>query len=404
MPYPSRRNRAWPLEGLKVVLVVLGFYLLQSQILDVRYAIHDGKRGLAHAQERASGELTDTQRFVELAVEDLEGSQLDISQTKVDLAASLEAVQRGREHLTRLIESRARELETTLTERLARETASFDIVRAVAEANASRLRTISASSERTSEERKRRMILPTLQLRGNGTVGSGVLVYSQRQPAVSDGDIYTTFFVTAYHVVAEVLADRLDQPLREVHVMIEGDAHRTEVYSARLVVFDRSRDIALLRLDTTHEFRQLADLMTREELEQVDIFSPAYAVGCPLGNRPLPTLGEVSSQSKVVAEKTFWMLNAPTFFGNSGGGIYLVPSCKLIGVSSMIYTYGKSNPTVVPHMGLFVPLSAVYDWLDDEGYGFVYRRSSVPRHLRWKLVYEGRERVAPRPASAHERG
>ena len=39
----------------------------------MRYAIYDGSRGLAHAQERASDELTDTQRFVEMAVEELEG-------------------------------------------------------------------------------------------------------------------------------------------------------------------------------------------------------------------------------------------------------------------------------------------------------------------------------------------
>jgi S1-C subfamily serine protease len=402
MPYPSRRTRALLLEGLKVLLVVLGFYLLQTQIFHMRYAIYDGNRGLAHAQEQASGELTDTQRFVELAVEDLEGSQLDISQTKTLLKNSLRAMQKDRQQLARLIESRADQLEATLRDRLAKEAESFAAVRAVAESNASRLRMISASSERSPLERKRKMILPTVQLRGNGTVGSGVLIYSQLQPKGSARGVFTTFVITAYHVVVEVLADRLDQPLREVHVMIEGDAQRTDVYSARLVIFDKSRDIALLRLDATHEFQRLAEMMSSEELEQVDIFSPAYAVGCPLGNRPLPTLGEVSSQSKVVGDQTFWMLNAPTFFGNSGGGIYLVPSCRLIGVSSMIYTYGKSNPTVVPHMGLFVPLSSIYTWLEDEGYGFVAERRPVPRHLRWKLVYVGRETSAPRPAAARD--
>ncbi len=394
MPYPSRRTRAILLEGLKVLIVVLGFYLLQSQIFNMRYAIYDGNRGLVHAQERQSDELTDTQKFVEIAVEELETSQLDISKTREILRNSLDAMSRDREQLSRLIESRTAEIESAIHATLSKKLRDVDAVRAVAEANASQLERISSSSKRTPEDRKRAMLLPTVQLRGNGTVGSGVLIYSERQPKASrerpDGDVYTTFILTAYHVVTEVLAERLDQPLREVHVMLEGDDKRTAIFSARLVLFDRPMDIALLRLDSTERFSHLAKLTKKQELAEIDIFSPAYAVGCPLGNRPLPTLGEVSSKTKVVADRTFWMINAPTFFGNSGGGIYSVPECRLIGVSSMIYTYGKSNPTVVPHMGLFVPLASIYDWLSEEGYGFVHEREPVPRHLRWKLVYRGR--------------
>jgi S1-C subfamily serine protease len=175
----------------------------------------------------------------------------------------------------------------------------------------------------------------------------------------------------------------------------------TRVFSAKVVLFDRDRDIALLRLDSTRHFRYLAELTPRAELANLDVFSPAYAVGCPLGNRPLPTLGEISSRKKRVGSQVFWMLNAPTFFGNSGGGVYQVPTCRLIGVSSMIYTYGKRNPTVVPHMGLFVPLETIYGWLDAQGYSFVYERQPIPRHLRWRLAYlpEG----ASRPSAASSR-
>ena len=402
MPYPSRRTRAFLLEGLKVLVVVLGFYLLQSQIFHIRYAIYDGNRGLAHAQERASDELTDTQRFIELAVEELEGSQVDFSKTKTILNDSLAALERDRQRLAQAFEARTADLRASVEQALERKEREVEAVRAVATSNAARLAVISSSSNCAPLERKRKMLFPTVQLRGNGTVGSGVLVYSQTQPDIGDGSVVTTFVITAYHVVAEVLAERLEEPLREVHVMLEDDANRTEVYSARLVIFEKSKDIAALRLDSTHRLPYLADLMSPDDLRGVDIFSPAYAVGCPLGNRPLPTLGEVSSKDKVVGDQTFWMLNAPTFFGNSGGGIYSVPSCRLIGVSSMIYTYGKSNPTVVPHMGLFVPLDAIYRWLDDEGYGFIHRREPVPRHLRWKLVYLG-EATAPSAAGEPSR-
>lgn len=65
------------------------------------------------------------------------------------------------------------------------------------------------------------------------------------------------------------------------------------------------------------------------------------------------------------------MINAPTFFGNSGGGIFMVSTGRLVGISSMIYTYGKRQPMVVPHMGLFVPLETVRSWLAREGYAYV---------------------------------
>ena len=53
----------------------------------------------------------------------------------------------------------------------------------------------------------------------------------------------------------------------------------------------------------------------------------------------------------------------------------------------MIYTYGKRNPTVVPHMGLFVPVDVIYRWLDDAGLGFIERGDEIPADLRKRLLY-----------------
>jgi S1-C subfamily serine protease len=250
---------------------------------------------------------------------------------------------------------------------------------------------------------KRRMIYPTVQLKGNGTVGSGILVYSEPQHGIGEeggSTVHTTLVLTAYHVVLEVMGERAERGMvDEVHVVKDADTSATEVFGAKLVLFDRARDVALLRLNSERRFEKVVDFLPPAELTSVDIFSKAYAVGCPLGNRPLPTLGEVSSKSKIVSDQVFWMLSAPTFFGNSGGGVYLAENCRLIGVSSMIYTYGKTNPTVVPHMGLFVPLETVYRWLDAEGYAFVHQRTPIPQEMLWKLAYVEKSAPVPRAAS-----
>jgi S1-C subfamily serine protease len=174
--------------------------------------------------------------------------------------------------------------------------------------------------------------------------------------------------------------------LNEVHVLLEGQSDTSQVFGAKLVLFDRARDLALLRINSARRFRHVAEFIGMEEFREIDVFSRAYAVGCPLGNRPLPTIGEISSKQKPVGDQVFWMLSAPTFYGNSGGGIYLADGFKLIGVSSMIYTYGKTNPAVVPHMGLFVPMDTIRRWLDAEGFAFLYERKPIPRELLWKLA------------------
>jgi hypothetical protein len=62
------------------------------------------------------------------------------------------------------------------------------------------------------------------------------------------------------------------------------------------------------------------------------------------------------------------MISAPTYIGNSGGGIFDAESHELLALFTKIYTHGTVRPMVVPHMGLATPLIAVYDWLDRVGY------------------------------------
>jgi S1-C subfamily serine protease len=326
-----------------------------------------------------------------------------LTRARRELGDTMQRLEAERDDLKHFLDERTRELEGSLVGRLDAERGQVESACSEVEASTGLVKRLSSIIEKDAGEMKRRMIYPTVQLKGNGTVGSGVLVYSEPQPGLEapGGAVYTTFVLTAYHVVVEVLGDRAEAGIiDEVHVLLENGTESTEVFPAKLVLFDRPRDVALLRINSTRRFQRIAELMSLEDLDKVDVFSRAYAVGCPLGNRPLPTLGEISSKSKVVSDQTFWMLNAPTFFGNSGGGVYQADTCKLMGVSSMIYTYGKANPTVVPHLGLFVPLGTVYHWLDAEGYSFVQARGPVPREMLWKLVHVEGNTPLPRAAAA----
>lgn len=209
----------------------------------------------------------------------------------------------------------------------------------------------------------RTMLLPTVQLNGDDTVGSGTIVCSGRNPR--SGDAIETYVLTSYHVVRNILADtpRAAKDGIDVTVYLPGERL---VVKGRLVASQPRIDAALLQLATERQLPFVADVLPRSEIGTVKVWDPVCAVGCPLGNDPVPSHGEVSSLRNELNGTNYWMVNAPTYFGNSGGGIYRTDTCQLIGVFSKIYTHGKGTPVVVPHMGLCTPIEAIHDWLADE--------------------------------------
>ena len=209
----------------------------------------------------------------------------------------------------------------------------------------------------------RELVGPTVQLAGENSVGSGVLLASRPS---TDGEGYTTPLLTAWHVVRDIVEGDLDYPVPTMIYMQDGSVDHE---FAHILAHDPGLDIALLLLDRKDPVPHGARLAPRERLAEVRIFDAVYAVGCPLGNDPIPTPGEIATQHHEVEGENYWMINAPTYIGNSGGGIFDADSHELLGIFSKIYTHGALRPTIVPHMGLATPLESVYDWLEEVGYG-----------------------------------
>ncbi|MDA1266567.1 MAG: trypsin-like peptidase domain-containing protein [Planctomycetota bacterium] len=208
--------------------------------------------------------------------------------------------------------------------------------------------------------RWRALVGPSVQLSGTSTVGSGVLLPSYQ---VEGSDKSTTLLVTAWHVVRDIRADSITvDPTIPVTIYGEDGSQRHE--QSRLIAFEPGIDVAVLELLSDEAVAHGAYLATSEDVDQARIFRPVIAVGCPLGNDPIPTRGEVAATSHSVDGSTYWMINAPTYIGNSGGAIFDARSHRVVGVFSKIYTHGSLRPTIVPHMGLVTPMDKVYAWLE----------------------------------------
>ena len=209
------------------------------------------------------------------------------------------------------------------------------------------------------------LVGPVVQLAGDTSVGSGVLLRAPATPG--DDGLYHMPLLTAWHVVRDIQGDlsKTEMPVPTTIYLADGSVRRE---SARLLRFDATLDAALLELRTQDRIADGARLASKARLIKVRIFDAVYAVGCPLGNDPIPTFGEVATVNHVIDGQAYWMINAPTYIGNSGGGIFDSQTHELLGIFSKIYTHGAVRPTIVPHMGLVTPLGRIYEWLEREGF------------------------------------
>ena len=234
---------------------------------------------------------------------------------------------------------------------------------ALAALNGERLDELRTRASRRPHVMWRELVGPTVQLCGETTVGTGVLLASI---ADEESGRWTTPVITAWHVVRDILQDaRNDDPSIPVAIYSADGTVRQE--SALLLGFDRWVDVALLEMTTDEPCEYSARLASRERLAAVSTFDSIYAVGCPLGNDPIPTYGEIADRRHRVDGELYWMISAPTYIGNSGGGVFDAQTHELLAIFSKIYTHGSLQPTVVPHMGLATPLDTIYDWLAEEG-------------------------------------
>ncbi|HZN63210.1 MAG TPA: serine protease [Planctomycetota bacterium] len=215
----------------------------------------------------------------------------------------------------------------------------------------------------------RAILRPSVQVVGRGGVGGGTVIRSEAEGPGA----YGTYIVTAFHVLQKVV----EPERRPVQVKLYGEGGESETVDSDLLIHDERRDLALLKLRSTKHYPIAARLAARERVRETSVFTPIYAVGCPLGHDPLPSFGEITTLRKEVNGERFWMMSAPTIFGNSGGGVFHRETLEMIGVSAMICTFDNPVSTPVPHLGILVPLDSVYDWLRENKFAFLYDPASA---------------------------
>lgn len=215
--------------------------------------------------------------------------------------------------------------------------------------------------------RQRTMLSPVFRLSGTDAVGSATLFHHDSD---ANGSYYLA--LTCYHVVRDIFEERA--PGADMHAdsvtAVFDRSEGTLRIDARMVAENIAKDLAVLRIDTDRDLGPCASLAPITRTDDVEVFTPVYTVGCPLGTAPQATRGEITRTSWDVSGDDYWMVSSPAFFGNSGGGVFLEETLEFVGVFAKIYTHGSFRPQVVTHMGLVVPLDQVTQWLHEAGFSY----------------------------------
>jgi serine protease Do len=190
--------------------------------------------------------------------------------------------------------------------------------------------------------------------------------------------------VTNAHVLPEVLpAGGTEGNLAVVVPSADGKGENTQLRSATLLRLDRSRDLALLRIDGPPlPTLPLAEAGAVREGQSIAIMG--FPIGGALGYTPVTHRGIVASITAIalpaptaqslnpqainrLRQGSFdiYQLDATAYPGNSGGPVLEVTSGKVMGVINMVLVKGSKETALSQPTGISyaIPVRFVADLL-----------------------------------------
>lgn len=232
-----------------------------------------------------------------------------------------------------------------------------------------------------------RVLYPVVRVRTESAGGSGTVIQSLPDPR-KEGE-HLTFVLTNWHVIEKaievkkrwnsVLKREIDaETFRQVTVEIFDYVRLSEVTSANthradIVAYDRLHDLAILKLDSPRAVPYVARLMPAEDCAGVKLFTPLWTSGCSLGHDPFANPGYLTYLHEQIESKLYWMCNANSIFGNSGGGVFHGETHEQIGVTARISSIQLGfGYDIMTWMGFFIPAPRIYEFIDEQELQFLY--------------------------------
>jgi len=231
-----------------------------------------------------------------------------------------------------------------------------------------------------------KILYPVSRVRAADSGGSGVLVYS-KEDSQRPGE-FINIALTCEHVIAKnvTVKDEWDTVLkREVkrdvttEVTIEMfDYDNSEVVSANsikadIIAYDKNHDLAAVRLHSKKQMPYVASIVAKDAIKCLQIADPVWVSGCSLLHDPFPNPGTLTYLREMIDQKAYIMQNAPSIFGNSGGGLFHGVTGELLGLTSRItVTQLGFGVDVQSWMGFSTHPDRLYEFFEHQELQFLY--------------------------------
>lgn len=242
------------------------------------------------------------------------------------------------------------------------------------------------------QEQHQKILYPVVRVRTEHVGGSGTVIYSKPNP--ENKEEYQSFVLTCQHVVDDSIVQKKEwdsllkkkrdkEFLSQVGVEIFDYVYLSKVnssnaYRADIVAYDKEHDIAILKLDTPKKVEYVADMIPREEIPDVKLFTPTWTSGCSMGHYPFANPGFVTFLSEMIDNKLYWMGNGNSIFGNSGGAVFLADNGYQIGITARITAIQLGfGVDILTWMGFFIAPQRIYEFFDEQELKFLYDSSDT---------------------------
>jgi hypothetical protein len=241
----------------------------------------------------------------------------------------------------------------------------------------------------TVQEVHDKVLYPVVRVRTGNSGGSGVLIYSEPDP--DNEGRYINIALTCQHVVdsAIKIRDEFDPVLKQQRKSDYFEEVAIEVFDydgsklissnstqADIIAYDKHHDLAAVRL---HNFRQqpfVSSIIPKDEIDELKIASPVVTCGCSLLHDPFPNNGTLTYLREVIEQKAYLMSNAPSIFGNSGGGLFHGETGHLLGLTSRVtVTQMGFGMDVQTWMNFSTHPDRLYEFFEHQELQFLYDKN-----------------------------
>ena len=230
-----------------------------------------------------------------------------------------------------------------------------------------------------------KVLYPVTRVKTGKAGGSGVLVYSEPDP--NDETKYVNIVLTCQHVIDSAISvkDEWDSLLKreikkdimeEISVEI-FDYDGSKISSANssqaeIIAYDKGHDLAAVKLHNNRPLDYVATIYPKDELDNLQLFDEVWTSGCSLLHDPFSNKGELTYLREMIDQKSYIMYNAPSIFGNSGGGVFH-GNGTLLGLCSRITNIQLGfGIDVMTWMGFGTHPSRLYEFFEHHELQFIY--------------------------------